>query len=63
MRKEKLQTGKLDKWFKTMRRFVRTVYKPLFPYKKHGHTQPYNDRAYIFVGRSEEHTSELQSPD
>ncbi len=50
MRKNKLQTGKLDKWFKTMRRFARTVYKPLFPYKKHGHTQPYNDRAYIFVG-------------
>lgn len=50
MKKNKQQTNKFDKWFKSMRRFARIVYKPMFPYKKHGHIEPYNDRAYIFVG-------------
>lgn len=49
-KKEKKKLNKFEKWFKTMRRIVKYVYRPLFPYKKHGHIDCYDDRAYIFVG-------------
>ena len=49
-KKEKVKLTKFEKWFRTLHRFERIFYRPLFPYKKHGHTQPYNDRPYIFVG-------------
>lgn len=49
-KKEKIKLNKYEKWFRTMHRFERIVYRHLFPYKKHGHTQPYDDRPYIFVG-------------
>lgn len=50
MKKEKVKPTKYEKLFISLRRFVRVVYKPLYPYKKHGHVQPYDERAYIFVG-------------
>ncbi len=49
-KKEKRKLTKFEKWFRTLHRLERFVYRPLFPYKKHGHTQPYDDRAYLFVG-------------
>ncbi len=33
-----------------MHRFVNVVYRPFYPFKKYGHTEPYDDRAYIIVG-------------
>ena len=41
---------KLEKWFRTMRRFHAVLMRPIFPYKKLGHTEKFNDRAYIIVG-------------
>lgn len=49
-KKEKVKLNKFEKWFRTLRRFARIVYRPLFPYTKHGHTEYYDDRPYIFVG-------------
>ena len=49
-KKEKQKLNAVSKWFKTLRRLERLFYRPLFPYKKHGHTEPYTDRPYIFVG-------------
>ena len=49
-KKEKQKLNAITKWFRTLRRVERILYRPFFPYKKHGHTEPYNDRAYIFVG-------------
>lgn len=49
-KKEKQKLSAVAKWFRTLRRGERILYRPFFPYKKHGHTEPYNDRAYIFVG-------------
>lgn len=48
MSKHKLT--KFEKWFRTLRRFERFVYRPFFPYIKFGHFQPYDGRAYILVG-------------
>lgn len=50
MKKDKVKLTAYEKWFIRLRRFVRLIYKPLYPYKVHGHIQPYDDRAYIFVG-------------
>lgn len=48
---KKKKLTKYEKWFRTMHRFQRICMQPLlFPLKKHGHTQPFNDRAYIIVG-------------
>ena len=49
-KKEKQKLSPVSKWFRTLRRAERVLYRPLFPYKKYGHTEPYTDRAYIFVG-------------
>lgn len=47
MGKKKLT--KFEKWFRTLRRFERIIMRPAFRYKKFGHTEAYDDRAYIFV--------------
>ena len=49
-KKQKVKLNKFEKWFRTLHRLERTVYRSLFPYKKHGHIEPYDDRPYIFVG-------------
>lgn len=49
-KKEKAKLNKVSKWFRTMRRAEKILYRPFFPYKKYGHTEPFKDRAYIFVG-------------
>lgn len=46
----KQKPNKVTKWFKTMRRFHAVFMRPFFPYKKLGHTEKFNDRAYIIVG-------------
>ena len=49
-KKEKQKLNAVSKWFRTLRRAVPFLYRPIFPYKKYGHTEQYKDRAYIFVG-------------
>lgn len=49
-KKKKVKLTKLEKWFRTMRRFHRFFMKPFFPYKKHGHVENFNDGPYIIVG-------------
>ena len=48
--KAKKKLTKLEKWFRTMRRFHAVCMRPFFPYTKLGHTEKFNDRAYIIVG-------------
>lgn len=48
-KKEKVKLNKFEKWFRLLHRLERFVFHPLFPYKKVGHTENYNDRPYIFV--------------
>lgn len=40
---------KLEKWFRTLRRFYLSVSWFLLPYKKYGCKQKFNDRSYIIV--------------
>lgn len=47
---KKPKLTKIEKWFRTMRRFHAVFMRPFFPYKKLGHTEKFNDRAYIIVG-------------
>lgn len=47
---KKKKLTKFEKWFRTMRRFHRFCMKPIYPYKKHGHVENFNDRSYIIVG-------------
>lgn len=47
---KKEKPTKTDKWFRTMRRFYKVVLRPVMPMKKYGHTELFNDRAYIIVG-------------
>lgn len=49
-KQEKTKPTKLEKWFRTMRRVYACVMRPVIPVKRLGHTQKFNDRAYIFVG-------------
>lgn len=49
-KKEKVKLNAVSKWFRTLRRAEPILYRPLFPYKKYGHTEKFTDRAYIFVG-------------
>lgn len=49
-KKEKKKLNAVTKWFRTLRRAIPFLYRPFFPYKKHGHTEPFTDREYIFVG-------------
>lgn len=48
--KKKKKLSKLYKWFRFMRRIYRFVVFPIYPYKRYGHKERYNDRAYIMVG-------------
>lgn len=48
--KIKVKLNKFEKWFRTLHRLERIFYRGIFPYKKHGHTEPFDDRPYIFVG-------------
>ena len=49
-KQKKQKLNKFEKWFRTLHRWERMFYRIWFPYKKHGHTDPYDDRPYIFVG-------------
>lgn len=49
-KKEKAKLRPVVKWFRAMRRAEPFLYRPFFPYKKHGNVTQFNDRAYIFVG-------------
>ena len=49
-KKEKQKLNAVSKWFRTLRRAVPILYRPIFPFKKHGHTDPFTDREYIFIG-------------
>lgn len=48
--KNKKKLTKYEKWFRFLHFFARHVYRPFFPYKRYGHTEMHDDRAYIFVG-------------
>ena len=49
-KREKQKLNAVSKWFRTLRRAIPIIYRPFFPYTKHGHTEPFTDREYIFVG-------------
>lgn len=49
-KKRKKKLTKLEKWFRTLRRIHAIFMRPFFPYKKVGHTEKFNDRAYLLVG-------------
>ena len=49
-KKQKVKLNELEKWFRFLHCFVKYFYRLIFPYKRHGHTAPYDDRTYIFVG-------------
>lgn len=49
-KEKKKKLTKFEKWFRTMRRIHKYIILPVYPYKKHGHTERFNDRAYIIVG-------------
>lgn len=48
-KKEKVKLNKFEKWFRFLRRLEKLIFHPIFPYKKYGHKQRFNDRPYIFV--------------
>ena len=47
---KKEKPTKIYKWFRTMRRFYKIVLRPIYPLKKYGHTELFDDRSYIIVG-------------
>ena len=47
---KKKKLTKLEKWFRTMRRMYGAFGKFIVPIKKLGHTEKFNDRAYVYVG-------------
>lgn len=49
-KKSKKKLTKFEKWFRFMRRMHRIFLLPIYPYKRHGHIERYNDRSYIIVG-------------
>lgn len=49
-KKKKAKLTKYEKWWRTMRRVHRLLIKPFYPYKKYGHVENFNDRAYLIVG-------------
>lgn len=49
-KKKKKKPTKIEKWFRTMRRFYYGFLRLFFKYKIYGHTEKFNDRAYIIVG-------------
>lgn len=46
---KKKKLTKLEKWFRSMRRFHAIVMRPFLPYKKVGHKDFFDDRAYVIV--------------
>ena len=46
---KKRKKTKLEKWFAFLHRAQRVASWGLFPVKKYGHTEPFNDRSYIIV--------------
>lgn len=46
---KKRKKTKLEKWFVFLHRVQRFASWGLFPIKKYGHTEPFNDRSYIIV--------------
>lgn len=46
----KKKLTKVEKWFRTMRRFYKFIARIFVPFKRLGHTEQFNDRAYIYVG-------------
>lgn len=48
--KEKIRIEKHEKLFKFLRFCEKIILRPLFPYKKHGYTQPYNKGALLIIG-------------
>lgn len=48
-KKKKKKLTKLEKWFRSMRRFYYSVLRIFIPIKKLGHKEQFNDRAYVFV--------------
>ena len=49
MSEKKKKLTKLEKWFRSMRRFHAIVLRPFLPYKKVGHKELFDDRAYVIV--------------
>ena len=49
-KQKKKKLTKLEKWFRFMRRCYYTWGRILVPIKRLGHTEQFNDRAYIYVG-------------
>ena len=49
-KKEKVKLNKFEKWFRSLHRFEKYVFRRIYWYKKCGHIQTYDDRPYIFVG-------------
>ena len=46
---KKKKLNKLEKWFRTMRRFYRICLSWIIPIKRLGRKEQFNDRAYIYV--------------
>lgn len=46
---KKRKKTELEKWFAFLHRAQRVASWGLFPVKKYGHTEPFNDRSYIIV--------------
>ncbi len=49
-KKEKIKPTKLEKWFRTMRRFYRFFLRFVYPYKVYGIEKKLNDGPYLIVG-------------
>lgn len=47
---KKQKRTKLEKWFRFLRGVYYTVGRIILPIKKLGHTEKYDDRAYLYVG-------------
>ena len=49
-RQDEERAEKLRKTFDMLRRFEKIIYRPLFPYKKHGNLTRHNDGPLIIIG-------------
>lgn len=49
-KKSKKKLTKVEKWFRTMRRWYAFMGRFFIPVKKLGHVEKFNDRAYVYVG-------------
>lgn len=47
---KKKKRTKLEKWFRTLKRLYYTVGRIVLPIKRLGHTEKFDDRAYLYVG-------------